>query len=184
MENPNAFALGFSIFRVKLFKLDEAERISFEYSVYNSSEELPHTLKNLLNDARKAATKAYAPYSKFKVGAAILLENNEVILGNNQENASFPAGMCAERVALFFAGANYPNTPIKAIAVTAFSEEKPVINPAAPCGICRQAIAEYEQKQESKITVVMAGQEGEVYVCDSLQDLLPMAFNNSFLADS
>jgi len=157
------------------------QRISFELSIFKTPDELPEELRQLLEIAEKSRADAYAPYSCFKVGAAVLLENGEVIIGNNQENASYPSGLCAERVAVFHAGARYPDVPIKAIAITAASSKVKVDKPAAPCGNCRQAISEYEQKQNSPISILMRGETGLIYLTNSMADLLPLTFGNSFL---
>ncbi len=160
------------------------KKIAFELSVYDVKNELSEEDSYLLDLAVQSRKKAYAPYSKFQVGAAVLLENGEVVLGNNQENASYPSGLCAERVAIFYAGANYPNEIIKTIAISATSEEYEVKEPAGPCGNCRQAIAEYEYKQKSPIALIMRGESGPIYKCDAIADILPLGFNNSFLSDS
>ena len=157
------------------------KKISFDLSVFQSHEELDADLQELLLAAEKSRANAYAPYSNFMVGAAVLLGNDEIVIGNNQENASYPSGLCAERVAVFQAGARFPDTPIKAIAISSGSHKFRVDKPAAPCGNCRQAIAEYELKQESPITLVISGEEGPVYKIDSIADILPLAFGNSYL---
>jgi cytidine deaminase len=131
--------------------------------------------------AREARDDAYAPYSEFKVGAAVLLSNGEVVIGNNQENASYPSGLCAERVAVFQAGAKYPGVAIMKIAIVAGSAIKTSNKPAAPCGNCRQAIFEYENRQEKPIELLLAGTSGEVYKCPSVHSLLPLAFGSQFL---
>ena len=149
--------------------------------VYDSASELSEELRNLLELAKQAYKNAYAPYSRFQVGAALLLDNGEIVIGNNQENASSPSGLCAERVAIFHAGAKFPNIPIKAIAIAAYSAKIKVEKPATPCGNCRQAIIEYEQRQGTAIQIVMAGETGPIYHCSSMSDLLPLAFGNSHL---
>ena len=159
-------------------------QISFELSIYDSPEELSQNEQKLLHEAQEAREKSYSPYSKFKVGAAVELENGEIITGSNQENASYPAGMCAERVAIFYAGAKFPGVRIKALAISATSSNHVVDIPAAPCGSCRQAIMEYEQKQESPISIIFRGEVGPIYKCDSMGDILPLAFGSSFLGDS
>ncbi len=156
-------------------------QVTFEMQVFDDLNELIEADKKLMERAVSARANAYAPYSNFKVGAAILLDNGEVVIGNNQENASYPSGLCAERVAIFHAGANYPGIPIRSIAITAASQLHEVATPAAPCGNCRQAIAEYEQRQEFPITLLLMGETGEVLKCKSLADILPIAFNSSYL---
>ncbi|WP_396635342.1 cytidine deaminase [Maribacter sp. R86514] len=157
------------------------KKISFEITVYDSVIELSNDDQNLMSAAVEARSRAYAPYSSFNVGAAVLLENGEIIEGNNQENASYPSGLCAERVAIFYAGAKYPGMKIKAIAITAASLNHEVKEPAAPCGNCRQAISEYEFRQQEPIKILLMGETGSIVECDSLSDLLPLGFNSSFL---
>ncbi|MDO6472966.1 cytidine deaminase [Maribacter sp. 1_MG-2023] len=157
------------------------KKISFDITVYDSLTELKNNDQNLMSAAVKARQKAYAPYSSFNVGASVLLENGEIIEGNNQENASYPSGLCAERVAVFYAGAKYPSMKIKAIAITAASLNHEVSEPAAPCGNCRQAISEYEFRQQEPIRILLMGETGCIIECDSLADLLPLGFNSSFL---
>ena len=157
------------------------QEVSFQLEVYNGVEDLTEEDSRLLLKAVEARKNAYAPYSNFQVGAAILLENGEVVLGNNQENACYPSGLCAERVAIFQAGAIYPNVVIKAVAISATSINYQVDTPAAPCGNCRQAMSEYEVKQEQPIQLLMMGEIGKVLKCKSIGDILPLAFNNSFL---
>lgn len=159
----------------------QKRKITFEISVFDSINNLSQEDKELMQIAVEARKNAYAPYSNFQVGAAVLLENGEVVIGNNQENASYPSGLCAERVAVFQAGAKYPGVKIKSIAITATSKNYVVEKAAAPCGNCRQSIAEYEQKQGTPITIFLMGEKGEVLKCDSVADILPLAFNNSFL---
>jgi cytidine deaminase len=159
----------------------QKQKISFDLSIYDSPQELPGKYEKLMSVAKKSREKAYAPYSNFKVGAAVLLENGEVVIGNNQENASFPSGLCAERVAIFQAGARFPGVPVEAIAISAASNLTKVSKPAAPCGNCRQAIAEYEQKQPKPIKIFMMGETGPVFSVNSLADLLPLTFGNSYL---
>lgn len=162
----------------------EKRKIEFEIEVHQESKTLSEDLKSLLGIAIASRENAYAPYSKFQVGAAVLLENGEVVIGNNQENASYPSGLCAERVAIFYAGAKYPNIEIKAVAISAASKEYIVNRPAAPCGNCRQAIAEYEHKQKSPIKIILQGEKGDILVCNAIADLLPLSFDSTFLSES
>ncbi len=152
------------------------KKIEINYSVYLSSEELSDEDKKLVLQARKISLKAYAPYSQFRVGAAVLLSSKKVILANNQENVSYPEGMCAERIALFYASANYSNKKIKTIAIAGNSELQITDNPITPCGACRQTIAEYEIKQKEKIKVIMTGISGKVIVIEGIENLLPFCF--------
>ncbi|WP_299434405.1 cytidine deaminase [uncultured Maribacter sp.] len=157
------------------------KKVSFDISVFSSINELENRDKKLMKRAIEARKNAYSPYSNFTVGAAVLLENGEIVLGNNQENAAYPSGLCAERVAVFYAGANYPGVKIKAIAITATSINYKVDTPVAPCGNCRQAISEYEIKQESPIELFLMGETGKVIKCKAIADILPLAFTSSFL---
>lgn len=157
------------------------KKIITEYTVYESINDLADITKKLMFQAQEARKKAYAPYSNFLVGAAILLENHIVVSGNNQENSSYPSGLCAERTAIYAAGANYPDQQILQIAIAAGPRGKKNLQPVPPCGACRQAIAEYEQKQNNPIRVYFMGSEGEVYKVDSLLHLLPLAFDKEYL---
>jgi cytidine deaminase len=134
-----------------------------------------------MNQAIEVRKKAYAPYSKFRVGAAILLDNGKVVLGSNQENAAYPSGLCAERVAVFQAGAIYPEAKIVKMAITAASDTNPTQSPIPPCGGCRQSLSEYEIKQESPIEIYFMGEVGEIYKSDSLKNLLPFMFDKNLL---
>ncbi len=162
-------------------KIVEKQKISFELTVYNSKEELLTDEESLMSYAVKAREDAYAPYSNFNVGAAILLENGEIVIGSNQENAAYPSGLCAERVAVFYAGAKYPGVAIKKIAVTAASENGKVETPVPPCGSCRQSLLEYENQQKEPIVLILMGENGKVMRCTSISDILPLAFNKSYL---
>ena len=150
-------------------------------TLYDSLNELPKEVQNLMDEAIKIRKTAYAPYSKFHVGTAFLLENGEVITGNNQENAAYPSGMCAERVAVWQAASRFPDVRIKIIAITASSKQNPVTEPVAPCGGCRQALSEYEIKQDADIEIYFMGETGQIIKTESLHDLLPLAFDKSFL---
>jgi len=151
------------------------------YTVFDNLLELPEQIKKLMQQAVKARKQAYAHYSNFQVGAAVLLENNQIILGNNQENAAYPSGLCAERVAIFSAVANFPETNIKALAITASPKDSDLSEPVAPCGSCRQVIAEYEFKQQKKIPIFFMGKVGKIIKVNSIKDLLPLAFDKTFL---
>ena len=155
--------------------------IKSEIEEFNSIKELSAWEKKLLEHARKAADLAYAPYSNFYVGAALLLKNGKILRGNNQENVAYPSGLCAERVAIFAAGAQYPGVPVKAIAITAKSKSFKVNKPVAPCGACRQVLAEYENRYGSDIRLILQGEEGRVHITDSVKTLLPLMFNTEKL---
>jgi len=156
-------------------------KIDVDFKVYSSLEELESESKRLMLEAIEIRKKAYAPYSKFRVGAAILLENGEIITGSNQENAAYPSGLCAERTAIFYVGANYPNEIIKAIAISACSDLKVTSGPIPPCGSCRQSMFEYEIKQDAPIKLFCMGGEGEIIESKSVGNILPFHFDRSVL---
>ena len=155
--------------------------IQTEIALFPDRAQLPAKSADLLDIAHEAAKHAYAPYSHFKVGAAVLLKNGHIVSGNNQENAVFPSGLCAERVALYYAASQFPETPIEKIAITAIGDEKEVEQPVPPCGNCRQALLEYEIKFGEPIEVIMAGEKGAVFIAKSVEDLLPLSFSSEFL---
>jgi len=156
-------------------------KLETTFTVFDDISELSNEENLLLKEAIKARNKAYAPYSNFSVGAALLLDNGKILTGNNQENAAYPSGMCAERVAIYSAGALYPDTIIMKVAISASSSIKKVKNPVGPCGACRQAIAEYEYKQDKPIEIFFMGETGQIIKTDSLKDLLPLSFDSSYL---
>jgi cytidine deaminase len=158
----------------KIIGMETKELRIFVYE-YKSVDELPGEDQKLVKAAREAAKNAYAPYSRFYVGAALLLENNEIFSGNNQENAAYPAGLCAERVALFYANATYPDVAVKTLAVTATNLESIVDGPVKPCGSCRQALAEAEYRFGKPIRIILDGKK-KIHVLDGIKDLLPFAF--------
>ncbi|PKH67552.1 cytidine deaminase [Flavobacterium sp. ALD4] len=155
--------------------------ITSQFLAYSSLQELPNDIQKLMEQAVAVRKKAYAPYSKFRVGAALLLDNEQIVLGSNQENAAYPSGLCAERVAIFQAGAIYPEAKILKMAITAASDSNKTIAPIPPCGACRQSIAEYETRQESPIEIYFMGETGDIYKSDSLKNLLPFMFDKNFL---
>lgn len=158
----------------------EVKKITTEIHLY-SWEEIPVNIKTLLERAKESGKNAYAPYSKFQVGAAILLDSGQIITGNNQENACYPCGLCAERVAVFSAKAKYPNSTIIQLAITAKPIHSELSIPVPPCGSCRQVLAEYERTQKHPIEVWFRGSSGPVAKVDSVTTLLPLTFNDSFL---
>ena len=155
--------------------------VTSSFLVYDSIEELANDVQNLMQQAIEIRKKAYAPYSQFRVGAALLLDNGKIVLGSNQENAAYPSGLCAERVAIFHAGSVYPEAKILKMAITAASDNNQTKAPIPPCGSCRQSIAEYEIKQETPIEIYFMGEIGEVYKSTSLKNLLPFMFDKKFL---
>ena len=149
-----------------------------QITVYDSLDELPKDLKELMVSAQKALPSSYSPYSGFQVASALKLESGQVVLGSNQENIAYPSGLCAERVAIFSAGTNFTGQKIQAIAITANSLNGPVSNPVTPCGSCRQVMIEIEHTQQEPISVVMMGSEGEIWVTNSIKDLIPFYFTS------
>ncbi|WP_397363520.1 cytidine deaminase [Olleya sp. R77988] len=156
-------------------------KIETTLQVFDDLKELPEDVQNLMNKASVARDKAYAPYSKFLVGAAILLDNGEIITGSNQENASYPSGLCAERTAIYYAGAKYPKAKHLKMAIIAGSQTNPTTTPIPPCGACRQAISEYEVKQDAPIELYFMGETGKVVRSNSLANLLPFIFDKTVL---
>ncbi|MES2575800.1 MAG: cytidine deaminase [Bacteroidota bacterium] len=159
------------------------KNISFksQLSIFDSILELPTDIQNLMEQAIIIRKNAYAPYSNFRVGTALLLDNGEIVLGSNQENAAYPSGLCAERVAIFQSGTIYPNAKILKMAISAASGTNIITTPIPPCGSCRQSIAEYEIKQETPIEIYFMGETGEIYKSASLKNLLPFMFDKKFL---
>ncbi|MDD3078921.1 MAG: cytidine deaminase [Paludibacter sp.] len=145
-----------------------------------SYDELQEEYKKLIDEAKSQVSNAYAPYSGFHVGAAVLLENNEIFAANNQENSAYPSGLCAERVAMFFANAQYPDVPVKALAIAAHTRGKFLSEPVTPCGSCRQVLLETETRFDKSITILLYG-ENHVYKLDNVKQLLPLCFEKNSL---
>jgi cytidine deaminase len=143
--------------------------------------ELSEQEQQLVANAKSALKTAYAPYSGFLVGASVLLENGEIINGSNQENVAYPSGLCAERVALFYAGAKHPDVKVKTIAVSVLSKNFEVNDVISPCGACRQVMAEYEEKQEEAIKVILHSPTDDVLIANRVEDLLPFMFKSPLL---
>ncbi len=159
----------------------ENKELKIKIKIFNSLQELPKSAQKCMENALRIKESAYAPYSNFRVGAAFLLENGEIVTGNNQENAAYPSGMCAERVAIWKAASNFPDVKFKLLAIAATSPSKILDKPVAPCGACRQTLSEYEIKQKEKIEVYFMGETGKIIKTESVLDLLPLAFDKSFL---
>lgn len=138
-------------------------------------EELDEDYRMLVEKAKEQVKNSYVPYSHFHVGAALLLENGEVVAGSNQENAAYPSGLCAERVTVFYANARYPDVPVKAIAIAAWTDGRFLAQPITPCGACRQVLLETETRFGKDIPVLLYGTES-VYVLERVRDLLPLCF--------
>jgi cytidine deaminase len=156
-------------------------KFEFEYQVYDDASELNEKDASLLKEARSVTRQAYAPYSNFHVGAVAMLTNGEIVSGTNQENASFPVGICAERVLLGIAAMLHPAIAIESIAVSYNSENVKTDHPISPCGMCRQALVEYETRLSKPIRLILSGQEGKVLIINSANSLLPFAFKSGEL---
>ncbi|HRZ96921.1 MAG TPA: cytidine deaminase [Paludibacter sp.] len=143
-------------------------------------DELSEEYKKLVDLAKKQVEKAYAPYSGFHVGAAIQLENGEIFAASNQENSAYPSGLCAERVAMFFANAQYPDTPVKTLAIAAFTNGNFMELPITPCGACRQVLLESESRFDKDIVTILYGTE-QIYIIDNVKQMLPLCFEKSSL---
>ena len=157
------------------------QKLEIEYSVFKSRDELSDEDKMLVIKAKEVSEKAYCPYSKFRVGAAVLLDNGEIFTANNQENASYPEGLCAERIALFYAMAQYPNQKIKSIAVCGNPQKFEMTHFIAPCGGCRQVMLECEHRGKEKIRILLSGTSGEVLLIEGVENLLPFQFSGKDL---
>lgn len=143
-------------------------------------DECSETEKKLIDAAKRATQSAYVPYSDFRVGAAVLLENGKIISGNNQENAAYPSGLCAERTAVFFANANYPDQKITALAIAAYHKGRFTREVITPCGACRQVLLEVENRYGAPMKILMYSEEG-IFVAKSIKDILPLSFGNDML---
>ncbi len=150
----------------------------FEYDVYDSIENLTPEDKSLMDSARKVTQKAYAPYSKFLVGAIAILENGERVEGTNQENASFPVGICAERTLLGSAAMYHQGVPIQTMAIAYHNLNGRSDKPVSPCGMCRQALSEYEDRTQKPIRLILSGMDGNVYIIKKSSLLLPLSFGS------
>lgn len=151
-------------------------KLHIQIEEYDHISDLNAEDRLLLEKAWKACDTAYAPYSKFNVGAAVSLANGEIISGNNQENAAYPSGLCAERVAMYYASAKYPGIAMKAIAVAVKSEIVKLDEPASPCGSCRQVMAEYEHLYKSKMRVILGSPHTKIQILNGIDNLLPLSF--------
>ena len=157
------------------------EEYSFGFEVYESSNELPESDKNLVDKAREITVKAYAPYSNFQVGAVAILANGETVSGTNQENASYPVGICAERVLLSSASMLQTNIPIDTIAISYHNINGQSNRPVSPCGMCRQSLVEYEERMGKPIRLILSGMGGKVFIVEKASQLLPLSFGSEDL---
>jgi cytidine deaminase len=153
--------------------------IHFSVAIYSSIEELIPTDAALLIAARAVTNNAYAPYSNFLVGAVAGLVNGEIVSGTNQENASYPVGICAERVLLSCIATQFPGIAVSTIAISYNNVNGESDHPISPCGICRQSLVEYEERVKHPIRIILSGLEGEVYIIEKASQLLPLSFSAS-----
>jgi cytidine deaminase len=157
------------------------EELTFTIEVYESSDELNEADAFLLSEARSVTQFAYAPYSNFQVGAVARLVNGETVSGTNQENASYPAGICAERSLLSAAASNHPGIAIETMAVTYNNLKGDSNTPVSPCGICRQSISEFQNRFQKPIRLILSGMKGKVQIIENAGYLLPLAFSSEDL---
>lgn len=151
--------------------------ICITYQEFDNPGELNKEDLLLLEGSREAMKSAYAPYSAYHVGAAVLLGNGKMFTGNNQENVAYPSGICAERVALFYASSQFPDVPVKAIAVSAKAKGFQVQFPVTPCGSCRQVMAESENRFGNQLRLIMLGENGKIIIMTGVSNLLPLQFH-------
>ncbi len=153
-------------------------KISVSYEQLNSEKQLQEDDMDLLKQAKDLLPKAYAPYSNFQVAAVARLKSGAIVGGTNQENASFPVGICAERVLLSTASILHTDEPIHTIAITYNNINGTSSKPISPCGICRQSLVEYEQRTGNDIRLILGGASGEIIILHSAKDLLPFSFGS------
>ena len=150
---------------------------SFSYELHENWKELPVQDQILVDRALEAMQAAYAPYSKFKVGASVRLDNDTIVTGSNQENSAYPSGLCAERVVLFHVGANYPKQAVQTLCIVAEGDLIPSEKLLSPCGACRQVMLETENRQNNRIRVIIVNQDNRALILNSVIDLLPFGFS-------
>ncbi len=157
------------------------EKYQFQYEVYKSIDDLLEEDKNLVIASRENTSLAYAPYSNFNVSSVAILNNGEMVKGTNQENASYPVSICAERAMLATVAALYPNVGIKTIAISYHNQNAESNKPISPCGMCRQALVEYEERVQQPIRLILSGMEGEIIIIEKAHALLPFSFKSGDL---
>jgi len=157
------------------------ESYQFHYDLYEDASELSEGDRMLVEEARKVTAKAYAPYSHFLVGAVARMKDGRLVAGTNQENAAYPVGICAERVLLSNAAMQFTGLPIETMAITYHNTRGESNSPVSPCGMCRQSLAEYEERQGAPIRLILTGMEGQVMVLSGSSSLLPFSFGGSIL---
>ena len=155
----------------------DKRKLEIQYTVFGNINELIDEDRILIEKAKEVSIDAYAPYSEFRVGAAVLLDNGKILTANNQENASYPEGLCAERIALFYAMAQYPNQKIKSIAVCGNPNKHKLTHFISPCGGCRQVMMECENRGKEKMRILLSGLSGEILLIEGVENLLPLKFS-------
>ena len=153
------------------------KELNIRYREYEDISGLSSGDRLLVEEAVKSTANSYAPYSGFHVGAALRLSNGEIVTGSNQENAAYPSGLCAERTAMFYASARYPDAVMEAIAIAASQNGELCSLPASPCGACRQVMAQYQRKSGQEMKIILAGKE-KILVFDKVEDIMPFVFDN------
>ena len=158
----------------------KTRNISVSYTEYSNIEELKGDDQELINAAKEASVNAYAPYSGFRVGAAVRLSSGQIVKGANVENAAYPSGICAERNALSNSITNFPREKVMAVAISALGKDNKTDDHISPCGMCRQVLAEEESRKGNKIRIILAG-NSKILIINSISDLLPLQFNKENL---
>ena len=164
-----------------LIRASMKKNYSFSVDVFDSVEDLSKADALLLEKAKQVTAQAYAPYSDFRVGAVAKMANGEFLVGTNQENASYPIGICAERVLLSAASSVYPDVPVDTVAISYNNLHGKSDHPIAPCGVCRQSLHEYEERMNHPIRLILGGMKGKIYVIEQAGQLLPLAFTKDEL---
>ena len=154
----------------------QKKNIAVSFDEYATVNELSSADYALCKEAEKALLSSHSPYSEFKVGAAVLLKSGKIVRGSNQENVAYPSGLCAERVALFYVGAQYPDDPIHSIAITAYTDKFVIKHPVSPCGACLQVLGDFEQRQKSPIRVLLYCIGKNVQIAEGVHNFLPFQF--------
>ena len=152
------------------------QEVTISFERFEHWNELSQSDRELVERAYAVSKTAYAPYSKFHVGASLRLSNNQIVTGSNQENIAYPSGLCAERVALFYTGSHFPNEQIQTLCVVAEGDLLPIDKILSPCGACRQVMLETEVRQKKSYKIILVSQNGVTIVFNSAVDLLPLAF--------
>lgn len=153
------------------------KNLCIDFYEVDNIEELSEKERELVETAKQMTFNSYAPYSEFYVGSSVLLENDIIVKGSNQENAAYPSGICAERVAVFSASSQYPDVVIKSIAVAARNPRQAMDYPISPCGSCRQVLLEFELKQKQPIRILLTGESGKIFIIEKAADLSPISFS-------